>query len=48
MEAYLKMPKYEFVYFDVDKNDYVKFTLPETEITVSGKTKLSQNISKLF
>lgn len=43
-----KMPKYEFAYFDVDKNDYVKFTLPETEITVSGKAKLSQNVVNFF
>ncbi|MCB0507756.1 MAG: BatD family protein [Chitinophagales bacterium] len=39
-----KMPKYEFAYFDVDKKDYVKFTLPETTIEVSGKAKLSENV----
>ena len=43
-----KLPKYEFAYFDVDKADYVKFTLPETSIEVSGKAKLSQNVVNFF
>lgn len=43
-----KLPKYEFAYFDVDKADYVKFTLPETEIEVSGKAKLSENVVNFF
>lgn len=43
-----KLPKYEFAYFDVDKHDYVKFTLPETTIEVSGKAKLSENVVNFF
>ena len=43
-----KLPKYEFAYFDVDKGDYVKFTLPETTIEVSGKAKISQNVISFF
>ncbi|MFN8283230.1 MAG: BatD family protein [Chitinophagales bacterium] len=43
-----KLPKYEFAYFDVDKADYVKFTLPETEITVEGKAAISQNVVNFF
>ena len=43
-----KLPKYEFAYFDVDKGDYVKFVLPETEITVSGKAKISENVVNFF
>ncbi len=43
-----KLPKYEFAYFDVEKGDYVKFTLPETEIEVSGKAKLSENVANFF
>lgn len=43
-----KLPKYEFAYFDVEKGDYVKFTLPETEIEVSGKAKLSENVASFF
>ena len=43
-----KLPKYEFAYFDVDKADYVKFTLPETEIEVSGKAAISQNVVNFF
>ena len=43
-----KLPKYEFAYFDVDKGDYVKFTLPETTIEVSGKAKLSENVISFF
>lgn len=43
-----KLPQYEFAYFDVDKSDYVKFTLPETEIEVSGKAKISQNVVNFF
>lgn len=43
-----KLPKYEFAYFDVDKADYVKFTLPETTIEVSGKAKLSENVVNFF
>lgn len=43
-----KLPKYEFAYFDVDKADYVKFALPETEIEVSGKAKLSENVANFF
>ncbi len=42
------LPKYEFAYFDVDKADYVKFTLPETEIDVEGKAKLSENVISFF
>lgn len=43
-----KMPKYEFAYFDVEKHDYVKYTLPETEIEVEGKAKISQNVINFF
>lgn len=43
-----KLPKYEFAYFDVDKADYVKFTLPETTIEVEGKAKISQNVVNFF
>lgn len=43
-----KLPKYEFAYFDVEKADYVKFTLPETSIEVNGKAKLSQNVVNFF
>lgn len=43
-----KMPKYEFSYFDLEKGDYVKYTLPETEIEVEGKAKLSQNVINFF
>ena len=43
-----KLPKYDFAYFDLDKKDYVKFTLPETEIEVEGKAKLSQNVLNFF
>ncbi|MBK9792757.1 MAG: protein BatD [Sphingobacteriales bacterium] len=43
-----KLPKYEFAYFDVEKGDYVKFSLPETEIEVSGKAKLSENVANFF
>ncbi len=43
-----KLPKYEFAYFDVEKGDYVKYTLPETEIEVSGKAKLSENVISFF
>ena len=43
-----KLPKYEFAYFDVEKSDYVKFTLPETVIEVSGKAKLSENVANFF
>lgn len=43
-----KMPKYEFAYFDVDKADYIKFTLPETEIEVEGKAAISQNVINFF
>lgn len=43
-----KLPKYEFAYFDVDKADYVKYTLPETEIDVEGKAALSQNVVNFF
>jgi hypothetical protein len=43
-----KLPKYEFAYFDVEKGDYVKFTLPETEIEVSGKAKLSENVASFL
>jgi len=39
-----KLPEYEFGYFDLDKKAYTTFKLPETEITVSGKAKLSENI----
>ena len=42
------MPKYEFAYFDVEKGDYVKFSLAETEIEVSGKAKLSENVANFF
>jgi hypothetical protein len=43
-----KLPAYEFAYFDVDKQDYVKYTLPETEIEVEGKAKLSENVINFF
>ncbi len=43
-----KLPKYEFAYFDVEKGDYVKYTLPETTIEVSGKAKLSENVVNFF
>mgnify|MGYP000866647315 CR=1 FL=1 len=43
-----KLPKYEFAYFDVDKQDYVKFILPETTITVSGNAKISVNVANFF
>ena len=43
-----KLPKYEFAYFDVEKGDYVKFSLAETEIEVSGKAKLSENVANFF
>jgi hypothetical protein len=43
-----KLPKYEFAYFDVDKADYVKYTLPETEIEVEGKAAISQNVVNFF
>lgn len=39
-----KLPEYEFGYFDLDKKAYTTFKLPETEITVTGKAKLSENI----
>jgi len=43
-----KLPKYEFAYFDIEKGDYVKYTLPETTIEVSGKAKLSENVANFF
>ncbi len=43
-----KLPKYEFAYFDVEKGDYIKYVLPETEIEVSGKAKLSENVANFF
>ncbi len=43
-----KLPKYEFAYFDVEKGDYVKYTLPETMIEVEGKAKLSENVVSFF
>ncbi len=43
-----KMPAYEFAYFDTEKKDYVKFTLPEKTITVEGKAKLSENVVAFF
>ncbi len=43
-----KLPKFEFAYFDVDKADYVKFTLPETEVEVEGKAAISQNVVNFF
>lgn len=43
-----KLPKYEFAYFDVEKGDYVKYTLPETEIDVEGKAKISENVINFF
>jgi hypothetical protein len=43
-----KLPAYEFAYFDADKADYVRFTLPETTITVEGKAKISQNVVNFF
>lgn len=43
-----KLPSYEFAYFDVEKGDYVKFKLPETEIDVEGKAKISQNVIDFF
>ena len=43
-----KLPKYSCAYFDVEKGDYVKFSLAETEIEVSGKAKLSENVANFF
>lgn len=43
-----KLPLYEFAYFDVEKGDYVRFTLPETEIEVEGKAKISENVISFF
>jgi hypothetical protein len=43
-----KLPKYEFAYFDIEKGDYVKYTLPETTIEVTGKAKLSENVVNFF
>lgn len=38
------LPEYEFGYFDLNKKSYVTFKLPETQIEVSGKAKISQNL----
>ncbi|MDB5227174.1 MAG: hypothetical protein JWN78_1367 [Bacteroidota bacterium] len=43
-----KLPKYEFAYFDIEKGDYIKYTLPETEIDVEGEAKISQNVINFF
>ncbi|MFN8237760.1 MAG: BatD family protein [Chitinophagales bacterium] len=43
-----KLPSYEFAYFDVEKGDYVTSKLPETEIEVEGKAKISQNVISFF